>query len=232
MWWIGARLLEARELACDETVLSLGNEPCDYAEGILNSCKSYMESPLALVSGVTASNLKKRIHAILNGRITCDLSFARKLVLVAVGIAAIAIPVAIGMIAVPGIQAHIAAPKFVTASIKPCKVFRQAKSEDLSAGTFESQCTTTQRIIQQAYGLFSSGHLNPGSYLPVTGGPEWTASDLYEIDAKASPPETRATMNGPMLQALLEDRFKLRFHRETREVPVYAVTVASDGPET
>jgi len=36
-------------------------------------------------------------------------------------------------------------------------------------------------------------------------------------------------MNGPMLQALLEDRFKLRAHRETREVPIYALTVAKDG---
>jgi uncharacterized protein (TIGR03435 family) len=34
-----------------------------------------------------------------------------------------------------------------------------------------------------------------------------------------------------MLQALLEDRFKLKIHRETREVPVYAVTIAKGGPK-
>jgi uncharacterized protein (TIGR03435 family) len=38
-------------------------------------------------------------------------------------------------------------------------------------------------------------------------------------------------MEGPMLQALLEDRFRLRVHRETREVPVYALTVAKSGPK-
>ena len=76
VWWIGARLLEERERACDEAVLSLGSEPHDYAEGILNVCKSYVESPLSFVSGVTGSNLKKRIQAILAGRVAADLNFA------------------------------------------------------------------------------------------------------------------------------------------------------------
>jgi bla regulator protein BlaR1 len=69
VWWIGARLVEEREQACDEAVLSLGREPLDYAEGILTVCKSYVESPSSLVSGVTGANLTKRIHAILTGRI-------------------------------------------------------------------------------------------------------------------------------------------------------------------
>src|SRR5207247_4024707 len=64
VWWIGARLVEERERACDEAVLSLGSEPHDYAEGILNVCKSYLESPLSCVSGVTGSDLKERIQGI------------------------------------------------------------------------------------------------------------------------------------------------------------------------
>lgn len=59
VWWIGARLVEERERACDEEVLSVGGEPHDYAEGILNVCKLYVESPLVCVSGITGSNLKK-----------------------------------------------------------------------------------------------------------------------------------------------------------------------------
>jgi uncharacterized protein (TIGR03435 family) len=38
-------------------------------------------------------------------------------------------------------------------------------------------------------------------------------------------------MAGPMLRALLEDRFKLRVHRETKEVPVYFLRVAKNGPK-
>ena len=45
VWWIGARLVEERERACDEAVLSLAMQPHDYAEGILNVCKSYWNRP-------------------------------------------------------------------------------------------------------------------------------------------------------------------------------------------
>src|SRR5713101_345537 len=69
VWWIGAKLVEERERACDEEVLSLGSEPHVYAGGIVNVCKLYVESPLVCVSGVTGSNLNKRIEAIMTNRV-------------------------------------------------------------------------------------------------------------------------------------------------------------------
>jgi uncharacterized protein (TIGR03435 family) len=238
VWWIGARLIEERERACDEAVLSLGSEPLDYAEGILTVCRSFVESPLSLVSGVTGANLKKRIHAILTGRIAADLNFAKKLALAAAAIATVASPIAVGIMSSTGIsaQARPAAPRFETASIKSCDFFHRPNPElqvsrDMGRrefqGTFESQCTTTERLIQQAYGL-SNGRA-PGSFVAVAGGPPWTRSDLYEIHAKANGTESQAMMNGPLLQALLEDRFKLKVHQEIRKVPVYALTVAEGG---
>jgi bla regulator protein blaR1 len=238
VWWIGARLVEERERACDEAVLSLGSEPLDYAEAILTVCKSYVESPLSLVSGVTGANLKKRIHAILTGRIAADLNFAKKLALAAAATVTVASPIAVGIMSSPGIsaQAQPAAPRFETASIKSCSAFRRPNPElqisrDMGRrefqGTFESQCTTTERLIQQAYGL-STGRA-PGSFVAVVGGPPWTRSDLYEIHAKANGTESQAMMNGPLLQALLEDRFKLKVHHDIRKVPVYALTVAEGG---
>ena len=231
VWWIGARLLEERERACDEAVLSLGSEPLDYAEAILTVCKSYVESPLSLVSGVTGANLKKRIHAILTGRVAADLNFAKKLALAAAAIATVASPILAGIMSSPGISARSrpAAPRFETASIKSCSTFSRSAYRDLPPGTFNSGCTTVQRLVQQAYGLFADGQMNPGSSLTVVGGQAWTTSDLYEIDAKAEGPQGHSMMNGPMLQALLEDRFKLKVHRDTRNVPVYALTVADGG---
>src|SRR5262249_25940977 len=76
VWWIGARLVAERERACDEEVLQLGNEPVVYAEGMLQVCKAYLESPLRCVSGVTGANLKRRVHAILSGSIAVDLNLA------------------------------------------------------------------------------------------------------------------------------------------------------------
>jgi bla regulator protein blaR1 len=65
VWWIGAHLLRERERACDEAVLNAGTEPRVYAEAILNVCRLFIESPLLCVSGVTGSNLKRRMEAIL-----------------------------------------------------------------------------------------------------------------------------------------------------------------------
>lgn len=58
--------------------------------------------------------------------------------------------------------------------------------------------------------------------------PGWTLSDRYDIDAKAEN-AARDEQVIAMLQALLENRFKLRFHRETREGPVYVLTIAKSG---
>ena len=77
VWWISARLVEERERACDEEVLRLGTEPAAYAEAILNVCTSYLKSPLS-VSGVTGSDLKKRIQAILTGRVPGGLNSGKK----------------------------------------------------------------------------------------------------------------------------------------------------------
>jgi len=97
-WWIGARLVDERERACDEEVLRMGNDPRVYAEGILKVCKFYLESPLACVPGVTGSNLKKRIEAIMSHHIALNLSLAKKLFLSAMAALAVASPVVFGLL--------------------------------------------------------------------------------------------------------------------------------------
>jgi len=98
VWWIGARLVEERERACDEEVLRLGNEPLTYAEGILNVCKFYQESPLVCVSGVTGSDLKTRIEYIMRNRAASELNFGKALFLVIFGVLALAVPIAAGVV--------------------------------------------------------------------------------------------------------------------------------------
>ena len=46
-WCIDAHLVEERERACDEEVLSRGSHSEVYADAILNVCKLYAQSPLA-----------------------------------------------------------------------------------------------------------------------------------------------------------------------------------------
>src|SRR5436309_7265091 len=84
LWWLGARLVEERERACDEEVLDLGSERQVYAESILKVCEFCMGSPLACVSGVTGSDLKRRMVYIMTEHMTRKLDFGRKLLLTAV----------------------------------------------------------------------------------------------------------------------------------------------------
>jgi uncharacterized protein (TIGR03435 family) len=65
--------------------------------------------------------------------------------------------------------------------------------------------------------------------VPVLRG--FRSTDSYDISAKAEGNPPLDQMVGPMLQALLEDRFQLKIHRETREIPMYALTVAKGGPK-
>jgi uncharacterized protein (TIGR03435 family) len=65
--------------------------------------------------------------------------------------------------------------------------------------------------------------------IPIEGGPDWIRSDSYMIVAKTDRPVNRDLMEGPMLQALLADRFKLKIHRASRMGPAYALTVAKGG---
>jgi len=65
----------------------------------------------------------------------------------------------------------------------------------------------------------------------LSGGPDWIGPNRYDIQAKAENPSATHQELIQMLQALLADRFKLKFHRETKEVSGYALVVAKNGPK-
>jgi uncharacterized protein (TIGR03435 family) len=62
----------------------------------------------------------------------------------------------------------------------------------------------------------------------ISAGPSWIYSDAYIIEATA-PQASIETMEGAMLRALLAQRFKLKIHRETKQVPIYGLTVVKGG---
>jgi uncharacterized protein (TIGR03435 family) len=95
-----------------------------------------------------------------------------------------------------------------------------------------NMCTTVATLIPQAYKYQASGRRSTGQLMvtvPMEGAPGWVNSDLYQINAKAEGTPIWEMMMGPMMQALLEDRFKLKVRSENREVPGYALTVAKGG---
>jgi bla regulator protein blaR1 len=237
-WWIGKRMIEERERASDEEVVRLGNEPRVYAEGILNVCRLYAEPTLACVSGVTGADLKKRIAAIMDNRAVVPLNFAKRAALAVSAATVLTVPAIVGIMNAPARSQSMGAPapKFEVASIKQCKeeTGRRQGGEESSPGRLSIGCLVlagedNTGLIQRAYVRYAGGHTNPMGILAIKGGPEWIRSEMYEINARAEGHPSIAMMEGPMLQGLLEDRFKLKIHRETREGPVYELTLAKGG---
>ncbi len=137
-----------------------------------------------------------------------------------------------------GQSAAVAVPKFDVTSVKPCAADdslrgRLAAGGDTSSiGRLDLPCQFLPHWIELAYVRYpTSKSLDPLSWsaLPIEGGPTWLKSDRYEITATAEGNPGESMMYGPMLQALLEDRFKLVLHRETRQVPVHELTVEKGG---
>jgi uncharacterized protein (TIGR03435 family) len=172
-------------------------------------------------------------------------NFVKKLALAAAGIAACAAPVVVGMMNARAVQAQSPAAtkaKFEVAAIRPCgggsagpgaakgNGGGSGRRNSVSPGRLNLSCVTVADLIRRAYLTSWSTRLMP-KLSPISGGSPWIDSDRYDINAKAEDNASSETMQGAMLQALLEDRFRLRMHRETKEVPVYALTAVKSGPK-
>ncbi|MGP0074893.1 MAG: M56 and DUF3738 domain-containing protein [Bryobacteraceae bacterium] len=229
VWWIGARLVEERENACDHEVLRLRSEPEAYAEGILKVCEHCLAAPLLCVSGVSGADLKKRIQSIMAHRVARELGWSRKLLLAIAGIAAIAAPIAIGLLDAPPGRAQTQSdaspatplPQFEVASIKPAAPDQRGMFIRPGANGGLNITNMPLREI-----MILAWRVEP---FQITGGPPWIESARYDISTKPEQKPERDQLL-LMLQSLLEDRFQLKIHHETKELPIYALVLANkDG---
>jgi len=106
VWWIGRRLVDERERACDEAVVRAGSTRGAYAESILKTCQFFVESPLTCVSGVTGSDLKKRIERIMTSDTGVALNVWKKILLVAATATVAAVPFFVGVMTAPPVYAQ------------------------------------------------------------------------------------------------------------------------------
>jgi uncharacterized protein (TIGR03435 family) len=116
-----------------------------------------------------------------------------------------------------------AAPQFEVASIKVNRTGARGASAGPAPGgqRFTAANAPLVMLVMMAY------HVTPRQ---ISGLPASFNSEGYDIEAKAEHPVSRDQMM-LMLQALLEDRFKLTLRRETKELPVYALVVGKGGPK-
>jgi uncharacterized protein (TIGR03435 family) len=112
-------------------------------------------------------------------------------------------------------------PQFDVASIKPNSPggVNTGDFHVLPGGRLSAEKVVLRFFIQNAYGL---------KPFQLSGGPDWISSQGYDIEAKAEGNPSNAEIQ-KMMQSLLEDRFKLKYHRETKEMPVYTLGAAKSG---
>jgi uncharacterized protein (TIGR03435 family) len=235
VWWLGAKLMTERESACDEEVLRLGSDPETYAKGILRVCQICLASPLACVSGISGSSLKRRIVNIMSQEKSTRLSRAKKALLASAGFAAFLLPIAVGLAIGPrGFAQPIGMAKkrasFTVASIKPASLDARGISISMGpGGRVVARNVTLRFLIKIAYDLRDD---------QIGGGPSWLSSKRYDVEAKCEPP---ISDNLPKqeyqhqvlsrLQSLLADRFQLTLKEGTKEMPVFHLLVAKNGPK-
>jgi uncharacterized protein (TIGR03435 family) len=113
--------------------------------------------------------------------------------------------------------------KFEVASIKPNRTGETRAGIRPAPGgeRYVASNVTLKLMITVAYRIKAD---------QVAGGPAWLDADRYDMNAKAERPSSMEELHA-MLQDLLADQFKLRFHRESKELPMYALTVDKDGPK-
>jgi uncharacterized protein (TIGR03435 family) len=246
VWWIAARLRAERELACDDRVLSAGENARDYAGHLLELAYTlgHSAAPAVVVTMARPRELEGRMLAVLDAARNRAIPALRSRLAGAAVLVALTVPVAAATItprlhvldarelrgatrervAQNATSAASQRLAFDVASIKrtPADTGPGADFSAQPGGRLHIRNNAVTNLITNAYGI---------PFYAVLGGPDWMRPDSgvrYDIEAKAEGEPARAEMM-LMLQTLLAERFQLRTHRETRELPAYVLTVARGG---
>ena len=242
VWLLWRRFILEAERACDDAVLRRA-EPAAYADQLVSLAERLSAEPnQPILAMANRHDLSNRIHALLDSRqrrgragvvwvgFACAISTLLMLTLSPLDVVA--------RIQTPATPAD--GRKFEVATVRPCndddfRIGNERRQEtSFSPGRITINCIPLGRIIYFAYagiGSMDNPLINdhPGDSTHVRGGPGWIESDTYYIEARAEGTPERGVMMGPMLRALLEERFKLKTHRELEDVPMYSMTVAKGG---
>jgi uncharacterized protein (TIGR03435 family) len=112
-------------------------------------------------------------------------------------------------------------PSFEVATVKPSQPDRPGKLFGVQGSHFGTINTTLTDLITFAYGVQQK---------QIVGAPSWVDTDKWDIEAQ---PDVAGAPNkkqvGIMVQKLLADRFQLKFHKDSKELPAYVLTVAKTG---
>jgi bla regulator protein BlaR1 len=253
------RIEREREMACDDFVVTRTGSARTYARSLarLHDLR-WSGGTRLLAPGILGRNssLGDRIESLLRrGR-----QFSARPSLASLGVSAVLLFLLLGAggllpdwitiarakasspkapVSSQALNAALGNAKFEVASIKPHNFSDRRKNGMFfsiiarpNEGTFYATGPTLRMLIRLAYDIQDS---------QIVGGPSWINHDRFDIQAKSDssvdaeleklPLDEARLVKDRMLQRLMADRFNLRFHRETRTMPIYALVVAKNGPK-
>ena len=209
VWWISGHLRTERELCCDDVAVAASGDVLAYARALAEleaGRPEHFHAALAASGGSLADRIARLLGQPRRASRTID------------GPAAAAGAVLLLITAVGVFGQNAAQPRFEVASIKPSAEQRFMMVRVLPGGRLTATAPV-QLLIQNAYTLQAC---------QIVGSPNWVNSDRYQIEAKGETGASRAEVM-LMLKSLLEDRFQLKTHTETRELPVFALVQTKSG---
>ncbi len=112
-----------------------------------------------------------------------------------------------------------APPAFEAAAIKPSNEPPGHSGMHSRTGMLVIENQTLRGMFRDAYRINEN---------QIEGGPKWMDEDRFNVNARSAGPSEGPELR-QMLQTLLADRFKVTFHRETRQFPGYVLVVAKGG---
>jgi beta-lactamase regulating signal transducer with metallopeptidase domain len=212
VWFIGRRLVEERELACDEAVLARGHDAGEYAAGILAVCRhctSHSPHAIAAVSG----DLSARVRHILRSQMPLSLGFTKAFALTASALLLAAVPLIAGALDGTAHRRELIAGNArllldAKVALREAAGGNAPMSVEVTGEQVSVHNSSLRELIALAYGV-ERQH--------VKGRGLWLDSPRYDIHAKLSEPvrepedfDTAALR--AMVNKLLAARFDLEVH--------------------
>jgi uncharacterized protein (TIGR03435 family) len=223
VWWLSARIRDEREHCCDDVAVAVCGDPVGYAAA-LAELEAWRSGTFVLAAAATGGSLLNRVRRILRVEVSDDSrtsSWTLGLVVLAVVsgltfnlVAQTSRP------AEPKLAFEVASVRLNTSGTNQVSMGMQP------GGRFTAVNIPLALLIRSAYRLQES---------QLIGAPDWVATERYDIVAKGEgefgPPVPGGGLARQqlMLQTLLEERFKLKPRRETRQLPVYALVLAHES---
>ncbi len=207
VWWVSGHMRAERELCCDDIAVSITGDAVAYVRALaeFDSARWIRPSVMAANGGSLSDRIARLLgQSRASRRASGGPASAAALILLAIG----------GWSVFAQLTDR---PHFEVASVKP-SVNPSIQHVRPLPGRLTADASF-RILMQYAYGV---------QPFQVVGGPERVMTARFEIDAKADGNASRTRMF-LMLRSLLEDRYQLKTHRETRDLPAYALVTARSG---